>query len=133
MSLGNSTAVAYIAMLEMGIALVAVNLPSLWLLCTSVIPEKVTHGLRSIMSLSSLRSSQRARSHRSHSTDSGERNITEKAGSTISGRPSESSHIYNGALEMQAPTTEVYALSGRDTIPEVPENTIAVQKSFQRV
>ena len=39
-------------MLENGMSLVALSLPSLWLLCTSVIPEKVARSLHSVLSLS---------------------------------------------------------------------------------
>lgn len=46
----------FYTMLETGISLVAVNLPSLWLLFTSVTPEKVIRSIRSVLSLASLRS-----------------------------------------------------------------------------
>ena len=63
-------------MLEAGMSLVAVNLPSLWLLCTSVIPERVVHSVRSMLSL---------HSQRSKSSNLGE---TRKPGSTDSTNPS---------------------------------------------
>lgn len=37
-------------------SLIAVNLPSLWLLCTSVIPDKLARSARSMISLFSLNS-----------------------------------------------------------------------------
>ncbi|KUI67586.1 hypothetical protein VM1G_02813 [Cytospora mali] len=46
----------FFTMLEIGISLVAVNLPSLWLLFTSISPEKVARSIRSVLSLASLRS-----------------------------------------------------------------------------
>ena len=42
-------------MLEAGMSLVAVNLPSLWLLLTTIIPEKVARSWHSAISLHSLR------------------------------------------------------------------------------
>ncbi|KAF4631663.1 hypothetical protein G7Y89_g6466 [Cudoniella acicularis] len=43
----------YFAMLEAGISVVAVNLPSLWLFFTSLMPEKLVRSVRSIISLAS--------------------------------------------------------------------------------
>ncbi|KAF2151498.1 hypothetical protein K461DRAFT_174154 [Myriangium duriaei CBS 260.36] len=51
------TQAAYYSMLELGISLVAVNLPSLWLLFTSTVPEQALRSIRSVLSISSLRSS----------------------------------------------------------------------------
>lgn len=42
-------------MLETGISLVAVNLPSLWLLLNSIAPQSIVRSLRNILSLHSLR------------------------------------------------------------------------------
>ncbi|GAM91076.1 hypothetical protein ANO11243_091230 [Dothideomycetidae sp. 11243] len=54
-------------MLEIGICLVAVNLPSLWLLfTTSILPEHALRTVRSIFSRSSLRSSKSERSGSDH-------------------------------------------------------------------
>lgn len=47
----------FFTMLETGISLVAVNLPSLWLLLKSVTLQSIIRGLRSMLSLHSLRSS----------------------------------------------------------------------------
>ncbi|MCJ1432699.1 hypothetical protein MMC27_002056 [Xylographa pallens] len=47
----------YLSMLEAGMSLVAVNLPSLWLLLTTMIPEQVVQSVRSTLSLHSLRPS----------------------------------------------------------------------------
>ena len=44
-------------MLEAGMSLVAVNLPSLWLLLTKIIPEKVARSWHSALSLHSQRKS----------------------------------------------------------------------------
>ena len=45
-------------MLEAGMSLVAVNLPSLWLLLTKIIPEKVARSWHSALSLHSQRKSE---------------------------------------------------------------------------
>lgn len=75
----------YFTMLETGISLVAINLPSLWLLFTSIKPEKIVHSLRSVLSLASLRSG----------GSRGDNHEPEQAygngGSTTHIRPSESS------------------------------------------
>ncbi|KAF2149148.1 hypothetical protein K461DRAFT_324553 [Myriangium duriaei CBS 260.36] len=47
---------SYFTMLEAGISLLAVNLPSLWLLMTTTIPQKVVGSLRSVRSRSTMRS-----------------------------------------------------------------------------
>ena len=74
-------------MLEAGISLVAVNLPSLWLLFTKMIPEKVAQSLRSVRSLHSLQ-----RSDPSFGTGAGTSNTRlnckpEASSSIDSGRP----------------------------------------------
>lgn len=50
------TRAAYMTMLEQGISLVAVNLPSLWFLLNKITPEKALRSVRSVFSLSSIRS-----------------------------------------------------------------------------
>lgn len=50
---GSSSKVVYIAMLEAGISITVVNLPSLYHLFTSVLPGHVAHSLRSFRSNSS--------------------------------------------------------------------------------
>lgn len=61
------TRAAFTTMLEIGICLVAVNLPSLWLLfTTSILPEHALRTVRSIFSRSSLRSSKSERSGSDH-------------------------------------------------------------------
>ena len=74
-------------MLETGMSLVAVNLPSLWLLCTSVIPEKVVRSVRSILSLPSQRGSGGS-SGRVGGGESTTRVANNKLPSTDSTRPS---------------------------------------------
>ena len=67
-------------------SLVAVNLPSFWLLITSVIPEKVVRSVRSMLSLSSPRGSGGS-SGRVGGGESSTR-VANKAPSTDSTRPS---------------------------------------------
>ena len=47
------TETSYLCMLEAGMSLVAVNLPSLWLLLTTVVPDKLKHTMFSVLSLRS--------------------------------------------------------------------------------
>jgi len=48
------TIAAYLAMLEVGMSLVAANLPSLWLIFTKTIPESVVRSIGSVLSLRSM-------------------------------------------------------------------------------
>lgn len=86
-------------MLEIGISLIAVNLPSLWMLFTSVTPEKVIRSIRSVISLGSLRSRGSSRGD----VD----NAVGKASTAGSTRPSESSGRLRNDVEAQK--AEVYA------------------------
>ncbi|MCJ1262144.1 hypothetical protein MMC22_002014 [Lobaria immixta] len=45
----------YLSVLEAGLSLIAVNLPSLWVLFSKIMPEKVLHNVRSMISLASSR------------------------------------------------------------------------------
>lgn len=53
----------YWSMLEAGVGLMAVNLPSLWAYVNKISPERVLASIRSVISLSSLRSTGTSRSH----------------------------------------------------------------------
>ncbi|KAG5982345.1 hypothetical protein E4U55_002036 [Claviceps digitariae] len=55
--------VVFYFILEMGVGLVAVNLPSIWMVFTSVAPDALLRSIRSVVSLASFRSS-RSRSFR---------------------------------------------------------------------
>ena len=77
----------YLSMLEAGMSLVAVNLPSLWLLFTTVIPEKVTRSLRSVLSLHSLRQSDPDASSAAAGASTTRVNRRTETSSTDSGRP----------------------------------------------
>jgi hypothetical protein len=57
---GTDTRSLYFAMLEAGMSVVAVNLPSLWLFFTSLMPEKLVRSVRSMISLPSLLSQRRS-------------------------------------------------------------------------
>lgn len=45
----------YLSVLEAGLSLIAVNLPSLWVLFSKIMPEKVLHNVRSMISPASSR------------------------------------------------------------------------------
>ncbi|TEY32148.1 hypothetical protein BOTCAL_0750g00010 [Botryotinia calthae] len=51
-----NTKALYLSLLEVGVACIAVNLPSMWFLISHVTPEAVIRSLRSVVSLRSLRS-----------------------------------------------------------------------------
>lgn len=126
-------------MLETGISLVAVNLPSLWLLFTSVTPEKVIRSIRSVLSLGSLRSggSSGANGYSGAGTSSSQRPYG-KEGSTNSTRPSESStaKIHPRAPEdIEAQGAQVVATPGGSDRPVdghemgvYVQNTVSIQR-----
>ena len=59
-----NTKAIYLSVLEAGLSLIAVNLPSLWFLFTNVKPEHVLRSVRSMMSLRSTRSTTSSRTMR---------------------------------------------------------------------
>ena len=74
-------------MLEAGMSLVAVNLPSLWLLFTTTIPEKVARSLRSVISLHSLRHSDPEASSATAGTSTNRADRRTETSSIDSGHP----------------------------------------------
>lgn len=76
----------FYAMLEAGMCVIAVNLPSLWLFFTSLMPEKLVQSVRSMISLSSQRPSR---------LDSATANSAAASGSTthLSHKPDAASSI----------------------------------------
>ncbi|GAM84880.1 hypothetical protein ANO11243_028820 [Dothideomycetidae sp. 11243] len=91
-----NTEVAYFSMLEAGLSLVAVNLPTLWYLFTTVVPEKAQRGLRSPWSDGSIGSKNSNRlGHEKHSAAVRETQIATKK-DHISTYDSDS----NGALHL---------------------------------
>ncbi|PSR82548.1 hypothetical protein BD289DRAFT_488118 [Coniella lustricola] len=88
----DSKAVFY-GILEIGISLVAINLPSCWLLLTQVAPDKVIRSIRSVISLGSLRSG-RGDGNNTNET-------SKKAGSAASSRPSDASLRLRSDVEAQ--------------------------------
>jgi len=102
-----TTMASYTAMLEMGISLVAVNLPSLWLLFTQVVPEKVTQGLRSVASLTSIasrRSNSNSNSSPGSDADSdhtGSRKCSTTRSGSFAGEKAnnDSVYVYNDDIE----------------------------------
>ncbi|GAM87013.1 hypothetical protein ANO11243_050340 [Dothideomycetidae sp. 11243] len=105
------TRAAYLTHLESGIALVAVNLPSLWLLCTKIVPEKALQSVRSMLSLNSIRSNRSDNAVKDPS-------ITKRTDVTT--HPSESSTALHPAMpqgmhgDSRAYSSEVYAMKKMD-------------------
>ena len=62
-----NTKTIYLAVLETGLSLIAVNLPSLWFLVGKVNPESVLRSVRSMLSLSSQHSRTGAGANDAHS------------------------------------------------------------------
>ena len=77
----------FLSMLEAGMSLMAVNLPSLSLLFTKVIPEKVARSLRSALSLLSLQRSDPDVSSAATGPSTTRLNRRPETWSTDSGRP----------------------------------------------
>lgn len=105
------TSAFFFTMLETGISLVAVNLPSLWLLFTSVTPEKVIRTTRSVLSLESLRIRGSGRSGQSAGRDDGDKfgaaAVTGKYGMVASTRPSESSGKWHRGVPAGLPSHDL--------------------------
>lgn len=77
-------------MLEAGMSLIAVNLPSLWLFFTSLLPEKVVRSIRSVIALASLSS------QRSNGLDRSSATIRNGPATRLGRRPESSSSMYSG-------------------------------------
>ncbi|KAI1316747.1 hypothetical protein F5Y16DRAFT_406799 [Xylariaceae sp. FL0255] len=85
---GAGTQAIYFAMLEAGVSLIAVNLPTLWFLCVSVKPDSLIRSIRSMLSLPSLGNG------RSGNVSAGEGGESAVA----VGRPSHASSAKQGSL-----------------------------------
>lgn len=86
----DQTRVAYLTMLEVGTSLVAVNLPSLWMLCANIVPEGAMQRLRSVLSRSSA-SAGTVRSNRSNgSRDRHLQPVHKRMCSSVTMHPTES-------------------------------------------
>lgn len=131
-----NTSYLFFVMLENGISLVAVNLPSLWLLCTSVIPDKMVRSLRSVISLVSINS----RGSGSRTTGDGETidpETLQKAGSTASSDTNDRlvlSHQSDALRrDLEGHNFQSYAMhefeQGGTT--SVPKNAIHVQHTIE--
>lgn len=89
---GTDTESFYLSMLEGGMSLVAVNLPSLWFFFTTMMPDRLMRGIRRVIPLSSL-SSQRQRGLNSASAAAANSSVTnlsrkpDSLSSMNSGRP----------------------------------------------
>ncbi|CAG8957410.1 hypothetical protein HYFRA_00011391 [Hymenoscyphus fraxineus] len=112
----------FFTMLETGISLVAVNLPTLWFLSKSVTPEAILQSIRSVISLASLRSNREG-----HTKPM----ATDKPGSMHTLRSSESSakqFKFHGGSDIEAQRTEVSAMPMDDSKP-VAEDGVYVKNS----
>ena len=87
---GTDTQSFYFAMLEAGMSVVAVNLPSLWLFFTSLMPEKLVRSVRSMISLSSLSSQRRS------DLNSASAAATSSSATHLGRKPDSSSSINSG-------------------------------------
>jgi hypothetical protein len=110
-------------MLEAGISLVAVNLPTLWFLFHALTPESIIRSLRSVLSLSSLRSG---------SEGNTQPPTNDKAGSTHTlTRSSESSAAkpYTFRKDVEAQKTNVSAIPLQDMRPLEEDGGVHVHNS----
>ncbi|PHH90975.1 hypothetical protein CDD83_2045 [Cordyceps sp. RAO-2017] len=103
--------------LEMGIGLVAVNLPSIWMVFASVAPEAILRSIRSVVSLASIGSNGSKRSRERHA----EHSKFNKSSSSIAPITSSTADI------------EAYAMGRReDSADTVPAGEIHVRRSVQQ-
>jgi hypothetical protein len=101
---GTDTRSFYFAMLEAGMSVVAVNLPSLRLSLKSVIPERLVHSVRSLISLSSLSSQRRSGLNGSASADDATKGSTTHLGR----KPDSSSSINSGRPDFPSDLSQLH-------------------------
>lgn len=113
-------------MLEAGISLLAVNLPSLWLIFVRVTPETILRSMRSVASLGSSRDSNRSKASSVRAKSSGD--VESRRKSTTSASASSSSANKPG---LDPTGAESHALCDveRPPVPEIPVDRILVKDS----
>lgn len=122
MNLGILSRSIFYSQLEMGISIVAVSLPSIWLLLISVTPETVMRSVRSLVSLVSLRSRE---SINSREAKSGNKTKAESAD-----KPNWSQ---SDASSVAGPAFVVTAQSGaQGSSIDVQDETIHVSRSVEQ-
>ncbi|TAQ83652.1 hypothetical protein B7494_g8026 [Chlorociboria aeruginascens] len=126
----SNTQVAYFLILETGMTILAVNMPSLWYYHAGVTPERVLRSVRSIVSLASGRASTRG-----ESTKGSKRSIDQTARDAVTARSIDTTSSRSN-LTKHGSTSEVetYAMADlpiKHTIQD-PEG-IRVDRNFHRV
>lgn len=126
----SNTQVAYYLILETGMTILAVNMPTLWYFRAGVTPEHIVRSIRSIVSLASIRSSTRGDSIKggkaSIQKNSRDETTSKSMDSTLSG----SEFINHGS------TSKIEAIAMADVPARSPADDpkqIHVGSSFQRV
>lgn len=116
-------------------SLVAVNLPSLWQICTSVIPKKVAGSFRSMVSLLSMRNSHVAgRATKMDSDDLTARSSASAASSERSAPVKDSLKLRN---DVEAHTCKIDTLHGpkntqdNQEMENMSKNVVYVQDTFE--
>lgn len=104
----------------MGVGIIAINMPSIWMVFASVTPDSIIRSIRSVVSLDSLgsRGSSRDRSNAEHLKSN---NSTSSFG-RIAGSGSSSAEV--GAYELGS-------TGGRSPVP-VPAGQIHISRSVQQ-
>lgn len=104
--------------LEIGVAVVAVCLPSIWMVFATMAPEALLHSVHSLVSLASAGSR--------HSKDSQRR---PSQGISLQPNTSTSSHI---PISGTAPGADVLSIAKGDDVPPVPTGQIQVHRSVRQ-
>lgn len=123
------TNMVFFAMLELGMSMLAVNLPTLVFLVRSVSPDKVVRSIRSMISLRSIRS------NRSDIGDGATGNNTKEVSPPHTGRQSDSSGPKSTRDEtfradLEAYKREVTAVrTPEETVLNAPPNGVHVQST----
>lgn len=105
-STGMLTKGLYFMMLEAGISLLAVNLPSIWLIFVRATPEAILRGMRSVASLTSSNRSNRSNSKGVDEVD-GRRRSTTSASSSGNPPPSAGESYALGEVQGTPPVPEI--------------------------
>ena len=133
-----TTSYVFYTMLENSMSLVAVNLPSLWRLCTSVIPEKIAGSIHSMTALFSMRNSSRTvHATRQMTMDSNDSIARPSASAASSDHLAPEKNSFKIRNEMGSHTCKIYTLNGLNNMQnerqmgDMSTNAVYVQDTVE--
>lgn len=123
---------AFYQVLEMGVSLVAVSLPSIWLVFSSLAPEAIARSIRNVVSLGSYtRRSSDSNSKRATMRGSPDRSTMDGYNKSRNSSPSfVAAHIAGARISVQADAEAYHELQERAV--RVPRGEIHVSRSVEQ-